>query len=84
MLKLRVFRILGIPNFGIKSLTMDDIARELGISKKTLYQQVEDSQEKMSFSLKEAQDYAIKNNLNVRSASLDVEIARKKIWEKPD
>ncbi len=39
------------------------------------------SQEKMSFSLKEAQDYAIKNNLNVRSASLDVEIARKKIWE---
>lgn len=27
--------------FGIKSLTMDDIARELGISKKTLYQFVE-------------------------------------------
>jgi AcrR family transcriptional regulator len=27
--------------FGIKSLTMDDVARELGISKKTLYQFVE-------------------------------------------
>lgn len=31
--------------FGIKSLTMDDIARELGISKKTLYQQVEDKKD---------------------------------------
>jgi len=28
--------------FGIRSLTMDDISRELGISKKTLYEQVED------------------------------------------
>ena len=28
--------------FGIKSITMDDVARELGISKKTLYQHVED------------------------------------------
>lgn len=28
--------------YGIKSVTMDDIARELGISKKTLYQYVDD------------------------------------------
>jgi TetR/AcrR family transcriptional regulator, cholesterol catabolism regulator len=28
--------------YGIKSVTMDDIARELGVSKKTLYQYVED------------------------------------------
>ncbi len=28
--------------FGIKSVTMDDVARELGISKKTLYEMVED------------------------------------------
>jgi TetR/AcrR family transcriptional regulator, cholesterol catabolism regulator len=28
--------------FGIKSITMDDVARELGISKKTLYQYVTD------------------------------------------
>src|SRR5665811_2127221 len=28
--------------YGIKSITMDDVARELGISKKTLYQYVTD------------------------------------------
>lgn len=31
--------------YGVKSLTMDDIARHLGISKKTLYQQVKDKKE---------------------------------------
>lgn len=31
--------------FGIKSLTMDDIARKLGVSKKTLYQYVADKRE---------------------------------------
>ena len=30
--------------YGIKSVTMDDIARELGISKKTLYQYVDNKQ----------------------------------------
>ena len=28
--------------YGIKSITMDDVSRELGISKKTLYQYVTD------------------------------------------
>ena len=28
--------------YGVKSITMDDVARELGISKKTLYQYVSD------------------------------------------
>ena len=28
--------------YGIRSVTMDDISRELGVSKKTLYQQVSD------------------------------------------
>jgi AcrR family transcriptional regulator len=28
--------------YGIKSITMDDVAKELGISKKTLYQHVSD------------------------------------------
>ena len=32
-------------NYGIRSVTMDDIARELGISKKTLYQHVTDKTE---------------------------------------
>jgi AcrR family transcriptional regulator len=31
--------------YGIKSVTMDDISRELGISKKTLYQYVQDKDE---------------------------------------
>jgi AcrR family transcriptional regulator len=31
--------------YGIKSITMDDLCRELGISKKTLYQHVEDKQD---------------------------------------
>ncbi len=31
-----------ILKYGVKSMTMDDIAREMGISKKTLYQYVED------------------------------------------
>jgi AcrR family transcriptional regulator len=31
--------------YGIKTITMDDVARELGISKKTLYQYVEDKNE---------------------------------------
>lgn len=31
--------------YGVKSVSMDDIARELGISKKTIYQQVRDKEE---------------------------------------
>jgi outer membrane protein TolC len=34
-----------------------------------------------SFSLKQAQEYAIKNNANSRNSVLDMEIAKKKIWE---
>lgn len=34
--------------YGIKSVTMDDVARELGISKKTLYQYVENKSELVS------------------------------------
>lgn len=34
--------------YGIKSVTMDDIARELGMSKKTLYQLVSDKTELVS------------------------------------
>ena len=42
--KLKVLEAAGklILKYGIKSMTMDDIARELGMSKKTLYQHVED------------------------------------------
>ena len=39
----RVFKLYN--KFGIKSVTMDDVSRELGISKKTLYQYVKDKAE---------------------------------------
>lgn len=35
-------------SYGIKSITMDDVAKNLGISKKTLYQYVNDKQELVS------------------------------------
>ena len=38
-------------------------------------------QEPTSFSLKEAQQYALKNNAQVKNALLDIEKAKKKIWE---
>ena len=42
--KLKVLESAGklILKYGVKSMTMDEIARELGMSKKTLYQYVED------------------------------------------
>lgn len=38
-------------------------------------------QGKYSFSLTQAQEYAVSNNLQRKNAALDVEIARKKVWE---
>jgi AcrR family transcriptional regulator len=40
---LRVYELYN--RYGIKSVTMDDVARELGISKKTLYECIEDKSE---------------------------------------
>jgi AcrR family transcriptional regulator len=40
---LRVYELYN--RFGIKSVTMDDVARELGISKKTLYECIDDKSE---------------------------------------
>ncbi len=37
--------------------------------------------EKRTFSLEEAQNFAMENNLNIKNAAADVIIARKKIWE---
>jgi len=45
-LKYLLERVYALYNkFGIKSVTMDDVSRELGISKKTLYQHVQDKAE---------------------------------------
>ncbi len=38
-------------------------------------------QGKYSFSLTQAQEYAVSNNLQRKNAALDVEIAKKKVWE---
>jgi len=37
--------------------------------------------EKNSFTLKEAQAFAIENNASIKNANVDTEIARKKVWE---
>ncbi|MDF1671950.1 MAG: TolC family protein [Vicingaceae bacterium] len=39
------------------------------------------AQDTTSFSLKQAQDYAIENNYKNQKAMLDVDIAKKKVWE---
>lgn len=54
--------------YGIKSITMDDVAKELGISKKTLYQYVENKNELVS----KAIDY----QLNERGCTFE-KIAKK-------
>lgn len=43
--------------FGIKSVTMDDVAKELGISKKTIYEWVTDKHELVEQVLKFSQNY---------------------------
>ena len=43
--------------YGIKSVTMDDIARELGISKKTLYQYFKDKDDLVAKVVKYLMDY---------------------------
>lgn len=35
----------------------------------------------LKFSLKEAQDYAIINNINAKNSAIDIQLAKKKIWE---
>lgn len=38
-------------------------------------------QEVAQFSLKQAQEYAVKNSAQMKNADIDIQIARKKIWE---
>jgi len=39
------------------------------------------AQESRAFSLEEARDYAVKNSYSVKNAAIDVDIAKKKVWE---
>ena len=58
--------------YGIKSITMDEIATQLGVSKKTLYQYFSDKDELVEAivknTIKGAQDTCDKNQVNSRDA----------------
>lgn len=41
----------------------------------------QDEPKQLELTLEEAQDYALENNLQVRNTILDIEAARKKVWE---
>ena len=43
--------------------------------------QKSDAQDSLQVSLQEARRLAVQNNANIRNSNLDMEIARKKIWE---
>jgi len=65
--------------FGIKSITMDDLSREMGISKKTLYEHIKDKKDLITkvtdFELREKEKYfqEISNrNLNAVEETFEV------------
>ncbi|MFC2100305.1 TolC family protein [Bacteroidota bacterium] len=39
------------------------------------------AQQTRAFSLEEARDYAVKNSYSVKNAAIDIDIAKKKVWE---
>ncbi len=53
--------------YGIKSVTMDDVARELGISKKTLYQFVKDKPDLIN----QVMDFELEKNRNCYHSLID-------------
>lgn len=69
-------------HYGIKSVTMDDVARELGISKKTLYKYVSDKNElvEKTISYRAQQrgkifEDILKKNLNAIEELLEINLA---------
>lgn len=65
--------------YGIRSVTMDDVARHLGISKKTLYTHVKDKKELVELSVKQHLNYHLdaerklkEQNLNALDELLEV------------
>ena len=60
--------------FGVKSMTMDDIARQLGISKKTLYQYVDNKRDLVRKSIEihiDQEECVMKDQLNVEGNAID-------------
>lgn len=57
--------------YGIRSVTMDDISRELGISKKTLYQHVENKSDLIEqiFTLRCQQDEEVMSRIRIEASN---------------
>lgn len=66
---LRVYELYN--RFGIKSVTMDDVARELGISKKTLYECIEDKSELVKHVMEMVFRYHSDNLAEITTRSLN-------------
>ena len=58
--------------YGIKSVSMDDIAREMGVSKKTIYQEVEDKAKLVSQVLMHHMQCEEQNLKEIKSQELNV------------
>ncbi len=69
--------------YGFKSVTMDDIAKHLGMSKKTIYQHFSDKDELVNILIKEklsTQDCAMKDDhMNAENAVHEIFLAMEKI-----
>jgi AcrR family transcriptional regulator len=60
--------------YGVKSMTMDDIARQLGISKKTLYQYVDNKKDLVKKSIEvyiDDEECVMKDQLNTEGNAID-------------
>ena len=66
---LRVYELYN--RYGIKSVTMDDVARELGISKKTLYECIEDKSELVKHVMEMVNNYHSKNLWEITSRGMN-------------
>ena len=58
--------------YGVKSITMNDIAKECGISKRTLYENFNDKDELLSLVLKTMNAYTRKERRSLEENSSDV------------
>lgn len=72
--------------YGIRSISMDDIARSVGVSKKTLYQYFEDKEDLVSMVSKSHLERSTKqyDDLRVTSANSIEELARLSVCLKKD
>jgi AcrR family transcriptional regulator len=72
--------------YGVRSISMDDIARHLGVSKKTLYQHFADKDDLVTHvsSSHLQRDQAMFADLRQQSSNAIEELARISVWIKED